>query len=139
MKVKLTKNIALASAGLISFIFSLVFYILSYEFYQDEYGTDISFNSDYLVAMIISIALLSYGIYKIYCLKGNKEDTLAFYYFSISVTSILSFYPLGVFFKAINKKKDAMDYLSYLAIGVVCLCLLVYFAFDLISKRKQEA
>ncbi len=118
-------------AGIISFIISLILYIKSYELYQDEWGTDISFNTDYLVALMLSILIIVYGICSI---KKLFEIKL---FIKLVSSSILTFYSLGIFFKAISKGKEFVSFQNYLYIGLVAGCFLGSFIINFINKKSQ--
>lgn len=133
MKINLIKNISLLLSGLLIFIFSLIKYILSFEFYQDEWGTDISFDSDYLVAMIIGIFVVALALYQL-IKKNNNMNCLV----GVSLSALVGFYPLGVFFKAISKGESFNDYQNYFFIGLVGLTLFIYFSLSLYEKIKIE-
>lgn len=134
MKKNLIKYGFLAISGLTSFIFSLILYIKSYEIWQDEYGSDISFNEDYIIAMVVSILIVVYAVYAIWAEKQNHA-TLAYEFCGICSSALISFYSLGVLFKNLNKGKDFKDYTLYFYLGIVTLFLLAYFISCLISKK----
>ncbi len=138
MKNSICKYLFLSLSALLSFVFSLVKYIQSYEIYSDEWGTDISFNSDYILAILISLAIFVYGIYQMIIIKKNMQVSNAYVYVGLLVSSLLAFYPLGVFFKAINKQKPVADYLNYLYLGLVAIFLLAYFVFSYLSLNKKS-
>jgi len=138
MKNSIYKYVFLSLSACLSFVFSLVKYIQSYEIYSDEWGTDISFNLDYVIAILVSLTFLVYGIYQIIIIKKGNQSTNALAYIGLVVSSLLSFYPLGVFFKAINKQKPVADYLNYLYLGVVAFFLLISFVFSYLSLNKKS-
>ena len=137
MNNKLYKNISVVIIGFISFVFSLTKYIMSYEYYKDEYGTDISFNNDYFVAIIISLVILICGIWMIINFKKEKELKMISIYGGLVISTLVTFYPLGVLFKQLNKGKPFVDYLNYLFIGIVGLSVLIYFIFSYFEKKKE--
>ena len=134
------KQIALLVGELFLFALTLALYIKSYSFYQDEWGTDISFNSDYLVVMLIAITMIVHTSYTLLN-KGNKEQR--YLVAGTLSTALASFYPLGVFFKALfkamNKGKvfEYASYQGYLYIGIFALCLFVYFLIGYIESKKE--
>ncbi len=135
MKIGLFKKGALLFTGLSSLVFSLVYFIRSFEVYADEYGTDISSNSDYLVAMLVSLCVIAYAVY---LFASKKKEYRKIYAFSgACATALTSFYPLGVFFKAMNKGKDFAVYQSYLYLGIVSLFLLIYFVLVGLESAKE--
>ena len=139
----LIKHISLLIGSLLSLIFSLILYIQSFEFYSDEYGTDLSFNEDYSVAVIASLLVFIYLLYALN--KKSKGEECAYSnWVKVAVTSIVSFYSLGKFFKtlfkAINKGKE-FDFTSnqaYLYIGLVVLAIFIYFLLSLIEERSKK-
>ncbi len=139
MKNNILKYFFLSMTGFLSFVFSLVKYIQSYEIYSDEYGTDIAFNSDYIIALLVSLCILLYGIYKIIATNKGYKESNAYVYTGLCISSLLSFYPLGIFFKAMNKQKPVSEYLNYLYLGIVALFLLFYYLFTIISSKKPNA
>lgn len=139
MKTKIAKYISLVVVGFVSFVLSLVKYIMSFEKYSDEWGTDISFNEDYIVAIMISAIVLAFAIYCLVMVIKNKkinESTGSFVGGAISC--LIAFYPLGVLFKALNKGKPFADYLNYLFVGLFGIALLVYFVFSYLEKKKES-
>ena len=137
MKAKIAKYISFVVVGFVSFVLSLVKYIMSFEKYSDEWGTDISFNEDYIVAIMISLIILGYAIYCLVVSIKNQEiaETTGTFIGAI-ISCLIAFYPLGVLFKALNKEKPFMDYLNYLFVGLFGIALLVYFIFSYLEKRK---
>ncbi len=138
MNNKLLKYLSLIFIGVVSFIFSLVKYILSFEYYADEYIVDISFNSDYIVAMLISIVLAVCGILQLVALKNKKENKLIPIYSGLLISSVLTLYFLGYLFKQLNKGKLFVDYLNYFFVGIVGLGILCYFIFNYLENRKKS-
>lgn len=138
-KLVLVTSIILSVLSLALSIFTLVLVIKSYSFYDDGYGISVEFDSDYIVYFLASMTLF---IYSIIVLKNqNYELTTTFISFGI-IEVLLSFYPLGIFFKAISKKKPFVDNVHYLIIGVIFLVLLVLtcvFYFRSLKKNKQQA
>ena len=137
--MKKAKNILLIAIPALIIIFNLVFYIQSYSFYQDEWGTDISFDSDYLVYMLCGVALLIPAVLQ--ATKGySKENYLIG---GVVVGSLLGFYPLGVFFKTLfkaiikGKEFSFADNQAYLYIGIIGCVLLAYVIVSIIDYRKE--
>ncbi len=139
MKLKLCKFLSLTIAGVISFVINLINYVQSYEYYADEVGTDIEFNSDYVVAMLVSLSIIAAGVYAIVTIKKDINNANSFNSILGSVSSALvSFYSLGVLFKALNKGKAFEDYTLYLYIGLFSLALFAYFIFSYFESKKQN-
>lgn len=135
--LELTKRIILLVLGTFLSVLFFVFYIKSYSFYQDEYGTDISFNNDYLILTILGLIVLVYGIISLYTFLKNKENP----YFNISslcFTSLGGFYSLGIFFKQIAKGKEYAPNAHYLYLGIMLTLLCVYFVIDVYEDHKKK-
>ena len=143
-KKELFKKIFLVSASLISLVISLILYIKSYEFYSDEYGTDISFNEDYSVAVIVSLVIFGYLMYTL--IKYIKKEEAVYFndFIGLASTAIVSFYSLGKFFKnlfkAIQKGKEFafQSYQAYLFIGLVVLMIFIYFVIIVVENRLKK-
>lgn len=136
-KLKLSSYILLLSANVFSLAISLYYYIVSFSFYSDEYGTDISFNSDYVILLLVLSLSLGYLIYLL--INDLKNNKIKFNYIIPSTQmGILSFYSLGVFFKQMNKNKPFMDYQIYLFFGIVTLILMAYFIVRYFLKSQNE-
>lgn len=114
MKNKL-KYLFILLAFLTGLVISTVLYVQSFEFYQDEWGIDISFSSDYLVAIVITICGLVYSLVSL--IKDKPFDKSAW----LIISSIICFYTLGVFFKGVNKHKEFSSIQNYLYVGLVSL------------------
>ena len=138
MTYKVLKKVSIIVVGLLSLIFSLIKYVKSYEIWSDEAGTDISFNTEYLLAIVISLFIIALGVTTLVLMFKNKESKNATLYVGLASSSLVSFYSLGVLFKALNKGKAFADYQNYLYIGLVTLALLCYFVFEFIEKRKEK-
>ncbi len=138
MKNNILKYILISISGLCGFIFSIIKYIQSYEYYSDEWGTDISFNNDYIIAIIIMISVLIYGIYMIYITFIDKKNENCNIYLGLIITTLLSLYPLGVYFKALNKSETMDFYVNYLYIGLVSLFICGYYIINFINVFKEK-
>ena len=139
----LIRKISLLLASFSSLVISLILYIKSYDFYADEYGTDISFNEDYNIALIISLALFIFLIFALVrFLKGTETHYNNLVY--LSTSALISFYSLGKFFKALFKAINKgvafafSSYQAYLYIGIVTLFIVVYFLFAFLSDMKNK-
>jgi len=119
-------------------LMGLIFYIQSFEVYSDEWGTDISFDTDYLVFIICGIALLIISINQI--TSNNKN---VYYGGSITIGALLGFYNLGSFFKGLFKamsKNANFDFMSnqqYLYIGIIGIVIFIYFVISYIDYKKN--
>ncbi len=144
-KKELFKKIFLLSSSLISLVISFILYVKSYAYYSDEYGTDISFNEDYSVAIVVSLILFGYLLYSLIQFLKKEEATDLSDIIGLTTTAIVSFYSLGKFFKnlfkAINKGKEFLftSYQAYLYIGLVVLMLFIYFIFVIVDKRLKKS
>ena len=144
-KKELFKKIFLLSSSLISLVISFILYVKSYAYYSDEYGTDISFNEDYSVAIVVSLILFGYLLYSLIQFLKKEEATDLSDIIGLTTTAIVSFYSLGKFFKilfkAINKGKEFLftSYQAYLYIGLVVLMLFIYFIFVIVDKRLRKS
>ncbi len=148
MKSKLIKNIFTIVLSSLLLIFGLIKYISSYYSENDGWGIDISFNSDYIVVILIGLIALVYGIYQLKQNQKNENNPLVSIYTGISICALVSFYPLGIFFKnlfkAISKNKAFAfnDYVGYLIIGIaglIALGLFVGFLIYYFNKKKVKA
>ncbi len=140
-RLNFAKWLPLSVTGLAIFGFSLASFIMSYEFYQDEYGTDISFNEDTVVFMIIGFIVI---VFSLIALFKNEKVQKELNITGALISAILCFYPLGVFFKAlfkaISKEKEFVfaDYQNYLFVGIIFLCALVFMIISLVQLYKKE-
>ncbi len=134
MKVSnLIKKCVLLGLGLFISVLALVLMIKSFEVYDDGWGTDISFNMDMVVLLMIGIAILVYA-----CTTFKSVNPNNYYLTSVVVTTLTAFYPLGVFFKAMAKAKAFADYSTYLYVGIIGTILLVYFIFAYLDYKKDN-
>lgn len=133
----LLKNIMIIVIASLLCIVSLIYFIQSYSFYSDEWGTDISIDSDYLVLFLCSICILVYGIYSLVAYKKNIS-TKNVYFGCFGVASVLiGFYPLGIFFKSLAKEVSYKDCQGYLYIGIIGLAVIIYLVFSYIENKKN--
>lgn len=135
MNKSLKRYIALIILGVILIIFNLVMYINSYSFYKDEYGTDISFNSDYLVALIISVIFLIYNVFGFL----NKNNLKEYFIILGGISSLfVCLYSNGCLLKALNKSESYIDYQNYLYIGVLSLGFFLYFLLYYFENKRSK-
>ncbi len=136
--MKKLKNILLILIPSLLILTGLIFYIQSYSYYADEWGTDISFDSDYLVIMILGAALLVLSINQI---KSNNQNV--YYGCTVTIGAVLGFYNLGCFFKALfkalskNKEFDFAGNQTYLYVGIIGVVMLIYFIASYIDSKKN--
>ena len=139
MKSEIIKRwiIVILASAIIGISVSL--FILSFEIYNDGYGTDISFNLDMIIFFICGVAILVYGIYSIYAYKKHLSMLFAYYASFSVITVLLTFYPLGVFFKALAKGKSFVEYQEYLYLGVFGFIILIYLIFSYLCDLRKNA
>lgn len=133
---KLIKDILLIIISSLLCVFSLVFLIQSYSFYSDEWGTDISFEEDYVVALVIGAAILAYSIVNLVAKSSSTKKNC--YYLSFGVASaLIAFYPLGIFFKSLAKEVPYLECQAYLYVGIIGLFFLGYVLMSYLSEKKK--
>ena len=137
--LKTTKNIINIVLGAFVLIVSLVYFIKSKEVWADEYGTDISFNSDYVVAMIIGVIISVHGVAQL--LNSNQFTSVIC---NITASGVICFYSLGCFFKPLMKALsknvafEFVNYQAYLYIGILTLILFAYYIVSYFDIKKQN-
>lgn len=132
------KRSMIALMALTIVIISIVQFSLSFYHENDGWGTDISFDMDSVVLLLCGMALLVYGLYSIYAYKKAKS-TEYLYYGCFGVISVLmAFYPLGVFFKAMAKKKPFLENQNYLYIGLLGIMMVIYLLCHYLSTTKNK-
>ncbi|MDE7263170.1 MAG: hypothetical protein K2N64_00735 [Anaeroplasmataceae bacterium] len=114
---------------------SITLFSLSIEPYEGGFDADM----DSVVLMFCGLALLIYGSYSVYALKRNKPLQVAYYGTFGAISVLISFYPLGVFFKAIAKNKPFIENQEYLYVGILGLVMIAYLVFSYISEQKKDA
>ncbi len=119
-------------------ILSIVLLATSFESYDDGWGIDFSFNKDYLILVIVGIALTTYEAYTLYAEIKNKELNDLPYYLFGTLAIVGAGYNLGVFFKAVAKGKDYLSNQMYLYFGLVCLVLVIAIAFKYLAKKNNK-
>lgn len=133
------KAITTTILGSMFSIYYLVMYILSYESYNDGWGTDKSFNLDYLIAFICFLVLVCAGGMIIYNKKKDKEYSEKKVYINVIllISMIIIFYNFGLMFKNIAKGKNADVILPYMYFGIFGLYLLYLFVINKINKVNK--
>ena len=100
-------------------------------------GHGFEIDQDLLVKTIVGLTLLICGIVVLIKLK-KKQETSTTYHSSIIVVGLLmSVYPLGMMFKAMNKHKSGsviVDYLIWAIFGAFILAYGIISAFE----RKEK-
>ncbi len=134
------KSLIIALVGIMIFSFGLCLFIQSYEFYKDKWGTDISFNEDYIICMIVGVIITTYGLIKQF--RNIKEKVYLLTGGLISL--VVGCYSLGTFFKQLFKaleKSKAFEYASYqtyLYIGLITLTIFTYFIVMYLNDKNQS-
>lgn len=143
-KISIFKYAFALLSSVFSLAISLMYFIKSYEINADEYGTDISFNNDYLIALMISVIFVFWLLYLfINEIKATKVESHSEVILSSS-SLILGAYNLGVFFKALFEalsKNKAFNYLShqyYLYLGILFSLIFITFLLKLFEKKQKQ-
>lgn len=132
MKNKL-KYLFILLVFLSGLIISTILYIQSFDLRQDEWGgKDLSFNSDYLISIVITICGLVYSLVSL--TKNKPFDKNAW----LLISSIICFYTLGVFFKRVNEHEDFQAIQNYLYIGLVSLFAMGYNIVSFLESYKNS-
>lgn len=132
--MKKTANILFVAAMAFAVVVNIVLLALSFEVYDDGYGTSYSCNENYIASLIIFIALLVFAVMNF---LGNGNAKVGFGTLLV-VSGTLAFFPLGKFFKAMSKGEAYTDNQTMLYIGIVGLLLFAYSAIHLILISKKE-
>lgn len=135
-KNKLT-SLMITIVGILFAIISIIYMIQSYSYYSDEWGTDISFDEDSIVMLLISVVLIVYGLYSNYAYNKNISTINAYHLSFGTISLLLSFYPIGQFIKGLAKEKPFKEVQDYLYFGIVGLVLLTYIIISYINTRKK--
>ncbi len=137
-KLLKTKNILNMIIGVFVIITSLIMFIKSYEIYKDDAGTDISFNSDYVISMLIGIIIFVHGVLSMK--EANKVTSIIC---GVTASFLIGLYPLGIFFKALSKalsKGATFDFIgnqTYLYTGILGLIMLGYYIVSYYYYKKR--
>ena len=133
------KGILMTLFGTFVFIYYLVLMIQSFYFENDGYGKTIEFDQDLMVKMFVGLVLLICGIVVLIKIKNSKE-TFTTYNTSILVVGILmSVYPLGMMFRAMNKHKSGSVIVDYLIWAIFGAFILAYGIISYIENKKKNA
>lgn len=133
----LLKHIMLILIGIIFTIISIIKIKESYSYYSDDWGTDISFDTDYIVLLVCSIIILIYGIYSLAAYKKNLKFKNAYYMAFGTISCLIAFYPLGIFFKSLAKDIPFNECADYLYIGIIGIVMLLYVGFSYLSNKNE--
>lgn len=133
----LLKNIMIIVISVLFIAISLIYLIQSYTYYSDEWGTDISIDSDYLVLLICSICILIYGICSLIAYKNTTSCKNSYYACFGVASALIAFYPLGIFFKSLAKEIPYKDCQGYLYIGIIGLAFIMYLIFSYFENKKN--
>lgn len=127
------RSLIILFAGILITV-AIVLFSLSIEPYDGGFDADM----DSIVLLFCGIALLIYGIYSVYALKKNKSLQIAYYGSFGAISVLISFYPLGVFFKAMAKNKPFIENQEYLYVGILGLVMIAYLIFSYMSEQKKN-
>lgn len=137
------RDIFVLIAGIVGFICSLILFIQSKSVYSDEYGTDVSFNEDYVILILCTISIILYSIICYIADKKKESHNQADLSLKLVISALVSFYSLGLFlkslFKALNKHAtfDFNNYELYLFVGLFTLVLFICYTYQAISIQKN--
>lgn len=131
------KSIFLTVFGSFITILYVVLFILSFEYYSDEYGTDISFNEDYMTLLIVGLILLGMGIISIVLSYKNKSQYELFLYGLGVIGLIMCFCPLGEMFRAIAKDKSTSTIMEYFLWAVFGGFIIAYDVIYYIDNKNK--
>lgn len=128
------KSILTLLFGTFVFGLYLVLAIKSYSYYSDEYGTDISVDGDCVTLALIGLFVAIVGIVMI--VRAKKDLTVNVNQVITVIGFVMTFYPLGLAFKMLAKKKpeSSIDYFLWAIFGAF---MLAYGVIDYIDGRKK--
>lgn len=133
------KSIVTLLTGLFVFIASLVFLInsISFEDYG-EYGRDFSINKDYMVLVLVGVALIIVGAVVLYnYIKKDTTNNDKVYTTGVGLCGTISFfYALTVIIKQGAKGNIAGTSIYWLWLVVSLLVVAYVFAFNLDKKHN---
>ena len=132
--MKKISNYLLLSASLLAVIFNIILFIESFKIKNDGFGTDISFNNDYIASLIIFITLSIYSVLRVL----DNAKTKTGYITLLVISAITTFYPLGVFFKAIIYGGAFLDNQVMFYLGIASLLVFLFAIFSYILEIKKE-
>lgn len=134
------KNILTTVFGLFTTIYFLVLYIQSYSKSDyAEYGYEVEFDTDILVKLICGVIILIVGIYTLVKVLKNEKEGQAYIVGISLIGAITTFYPFGIMFKSIAKKKSADTIVDYLIWGLFGAFVLAYGIILYIDYKKKKA
>ncbi|MGM9969326.1 MAG: hypothetical protein ACI35S_02905 [Anaeroplasma sp.] len=135
---KYLKPLMITLFGSVLAVVSVIYFIQSYSFYADEWGTDISFSTDAVVMLLCAIIFITYGLIVLYNENKNLPTNEKEFYVSFGLsTALISFYSLGQFFRGLAKHKGYIDIQDYLYAGILALVLLVYLGISFYNSKKK--
>lgn len=132
MKNKKNLSLLLIIISGLLILFNLIYLAQSFQFYDDGYGYDVSFDQDILVYLICSISIL---IYSVLCYK-NINTPKSFYSTTIVLGSLLGIYNIGMFIKSLAKGKGYIEAQDYLYIGIIGCVVLAFVLINYFKKNK---
>ena len=128
--MKKISNYLLLSASLLAVIFNIILFIESFEIGKHGFST----NNDYIASLIIFITLLIYSVLRVL----DKVKAKTGYITLLVISAITTFYPLGVFFKAIIYGGAFLDNQVMFYLGIASLFVFLFAIFSYISEIKKE-
>ncbi len=121
--------IGILTLGTGMFACFLSYYILSFSSYSDGWGTDVSFNEDYLILALIGAFLLILGVFLLHA-SFKKKECKNMLFGGLGAISIISLvYALFMVIKSYVKCLSTTPFywgwfFVSLLLGLLCLCLL---------------
>ncbi len=121
-------SIGVLVLGLGAFACFLSFYILSFSSYNDGWGTDVSFNEDYLVLALLGAFLAVLGAFLLWAYLKKKENKAILFGGLGAISSISTVYALFMIVKSYVKCLSTTPFywgwfFVSLLLGLLCLCL----------------
>ena len=131
------KGILMTLFGTFVFIYYLVLTIQSFYYENDGYGKTIEFDQDLLVKTIAGLTLLVCGIVVLIKLKKRQETSTTYHSSIIVLGLLMSVYPLGMMFKAMNKHKSGNVIVDYLIWAIFGAFILAYGIISAFEKKEK--
>ena len=131
------KGILMTLFGTFVFVYYLVLMLQSFYFENDGYGKTIELDQDLLVKTIAGLTLLVCGIVVLIKLKKRQETSTTYHSSIIVVGLLMSVYPLGMMFKAMNKHKSGNVIVDYLIWAIFGAFILAYGIISAFEKKEK--
>lgn len=133
------KGLLMTLFGTFVFVYYLVLTIQSFYYENDGYGRTLEMDQDLLTKAIVGLILLICGLIVIVRVEKRKE-TFKIYNTSICLVGvIMTLYPLGKMFRAMNKHKSGSVIVDYLIWAIFGAFILAYGIICYIENRKKLA